>query len=442
MGTGGYRGQPLRARSGWLRRGLVGATLVTTVASMVILASVPASARVQPAPAKGKVTIKTAPGGVDAEILTPQQITDQVKAAEALRADLTKTGGEVAAANTRLEQLSAQTNRLLANLSATRAMQVDAETEASTQTSRLAVLGAQVQSTNSALGHMASDSYVHGGGPLGDVAAILEAITTPSADQRTDSLATVQYLVTSRARLLLQLKSVRSAQVTTTARAAEASGRAKLAAESAAIAKTSLDRAIVTQRAALEAFQTAQAAQVSKAAGLRGTLLRSQDPLAKAADKKLAQALKGQDYVLLVSKSYNCGKDVKHYPNGQWPAGALCPLYAAKGKSLRRSAAQAFNAMSIAHQRQTGSPLCVTDAYRSFAGQVAVKKAKPGLAATPGRSKHGLGLALDLCGGVQSFATPAHLWMKRNGPLYGWYHPGWAEPSGSLPEPWHWEFAN
>jgi hypothetical protein len=32
--------------------------------------------------------------------------------------------------------------------------------------------------------------------------------------------------------------------------------------------------------------------------------------------------------------------------------------------------------------------------------------------------------------------------MKRNSALYGWFHPGWAEPSGVLPEPWHWEFAN
>jgi len=42
---------------------------------------------------------------------------------------------------------------------------------------------------------------------------------------------------------------------------------------------------------------------------------------------------------------------------------------------------------------------------------------------------------------VQSFGTAAHVWMQQNAPLYGWYHPAWAEPSGSMPEPWHWEFA-
>jgi LAS superfamily LD-carboxypeptidase LdcB len=102
----------------------------------------------------------------------------------------------------------------------------------------------------------------------------------------------------------------------------------------------------------------------------------------------------------------------------------------------------AFNAMSIAYQKQRGSALCVTDGYRSYAEQVVVKLASPKLAASPGKSQHGLGLAVDLCGGVQNFANPAHLWMQRNAPLYGWFHPAWAEPSGVTPEPWHWEFAH
>ena len=78
---------------------------------------------------------------------------------------------------------------------------------------------------------------------------------------------------------------------------------------------------------------------------------------------------------------------------------------------------------------------------RPLAEQVQVARATPDLAARPGRSNHGLGLAVDLCGGVQSFGTAAHLWMQHNAPLYGWYHPAWAEPSGSMPEPWHWEYA-
>ena len=30
--------------------------------------------------------------------------------------------------------------------------------------------------------------------------------------------------------------------------------------------------------------------------------------------------------------------------------------------------------------------------------------------------------------------------MKANAPAYGFVHPDWAEPGGSRPEPWHWEY--
>ena len=88
-----------------------------------------------------------------------------------------------------------------------------------------------------------------------------------------------------------------------------------------------------------------------------------------------------------------------------------------------------------------GRPICVTDSYRSFSEQVAVKATRGKWAATPGTSEHGKGLALDLCGGIQSFGDPAHLWMKQNAPLYGFFHPSYLGPNSSTPEPWHWEFA-
>ena len=77
---------------------------------------------------------------------------------------------------------------------------------------------------------------------------------------------------------------------------------------------------------------------------------------------------------------------------------------------------------------------------RSYDEQVAVKAARGRWAATPGRSEHGLGLAVDLCGGVDRFGTDAHRWMVAEAPRYGWTHPTWADAHGSLPEPWHWEY--
>ena len=133
--------------------------------------------------------------------------------------------------------------------------------------------------------------------------------------------------------------------------------------------------------------------------------------------------------------------DTRDYPNGAVPTSALCPMYGSADERLREDPARAFNAMSRAYEHDTGSPLCVTDGYRPLDEQYAVAHDTPNLAARPGTSHHGLGIAADLCGGEQSFSTPAYLWMQHNAPLYGWYHPAWAEPSGSMPEPWHWEYA-
>jgi D-alanyl-D-alanine carboxypeptidase len=126
--------------------------------------------------------------------------------------------------------------------------------------------------------------------------------------------------------------------------------------------------------------------------------------------------------------------------NGFLPISALCPLRTAPGQRLIAAAATSFDAMSTAFAAALHAPLCVTDSYRDYATQVQVFATKPNLAATPGRSKHGLGRAVDLCGGVQSYGSPPYTWLKQNSALFGFVHPDWAEPDGSRPEPWHWEF--
>jgi len=120
--------------------------------------------------------------------------------------------------------------------------------------------------------------------------------------------------------------------------------------------------------------------------------------------------------------------------NGFLPAEVLCPLSVGGGHRLQADAAKAFNRM--AEKRA----LCVTDSYRSYAAQVSVFARKPGLAAVPGTSNHGLGLAVDFCGGVERFGSEAYEWMKANASKFGFIHPSWAEPGGGRPEPWHWEY--
>jgi LAS superfamily LD-carboxypeptidase LdcB len=119
----------------------------------------------------------------------------------------------------------------------------------------------------------------------------------------------------------------------------------------------------------------------------------------------------------------------------------MCPLLFTTAHRLRADAAFAFNAMAHEYAGAFSTPLCVTDSYRSYDAQVRVAAEKPDLAADPGHSNHGWGLATDLCGGIESFDTPTHQWMVDNAPRYGWFHPAWAEIDGSMPEPWHWEFA-
>ena len=125
--------------------------------------------------------------------------------------------------------------------------------------------------------------------------------------------------------------------------------------------------------------------------------------------------------------------------NGQLPASALCRL-PGSGQKLRADAAVAFVVMSADYKKAMGSPLCITDSYRTLAQQQALARQKPGLTARPGRSEHGWGLAADLSCGVESFGSRQHAWMRANAPSYGWTLPTWARRGGSKPEPWHWEY--
>src|SRR5215218_3532949 len=108
---------------------------------------------------------------------------------------------------------------------------------------------------------------------------------------------------------------------------------------------------------------------------------------------------------------------------------------------LRCDAAAAWKAMSAAYAADTGSGICITDSYRTYAGQVRLYGQKPALAAVPGTSNHGWGLAVDLCGGMERFGTAAFRWMTANAGRFGWVHPQWADPGNGREEPWHWEYA-
>jgi hypothetical protein len=113
--------------------------------------------------------------------------------------------------------------------------------------------------------------------------------------------------------------------------------------------------------------------------------------------------------------------------NGFLPASALCSLSAAPGHRLIAPAAASFDRMSAAFAATFGTTLCITDSCRDYATQAQVFRTKPTLAATPGRSQHGWGRAVDLCGGVQTYGTPPYRWLKAN--AVGWGSPIQIGPS-------------
>ncbi|WP_328999839.1 peptidoglycan DD-metalloendopeptidase family protein [Kribbella sp. NBC_00709] len=128
------------------------------------------------------------------------------------------------------------------------------------------------------------------------------------------------------------------------------------------------------------------------------------------------------------------------YSNGMIPAGKLCGI--GGGHMLRCDAAAAYLQLASAYRAQFGKTLCITDSYRSYASQVDLYARKPSLAALPGTSNHGWGVAVDLCGGIDRYNTTQYQWMKSHAPAYGWLHPAWADQGGNREEPWHWEFGN
>jgi len=120
--------------------------------------------------------------------------------------------------------------------------------------------------------------------------------------------------------------------------------------------------------------------------------------------------------------------------NGQLTPQELTPVgkYAASpvGKKqwygdtamLSPRAAAAF----LAAQQSYGKPIPINSAYRSLDHQAGISaKVK----ATPGRSKHGLGLALDIQPG-----TDAYNWLVQNGSKFGWHF------AGIRNDPYHFEY--
>lgn len=119
------------------------------------------------------------------------------------------------------------------------------------------------------------------------------------------------------------------------------------------------------------------------------------------------------------------------YGNGRIPPEALEAIGIGKHR-LWSTAAAAFRQM-FQDALSAGVTIGVTDSYRSYEAQVDVARRKGlyksgGLAATPGTSNHGWGMALDL-----DLDFAAQQWMRSNAGQYGWVE-------DTPRESWHWGY--
>lgn len=133
------------------------------------------------------------------------------------------------------------------------------------------------------------------------------------------------------------------------------------------------------------------------------------------------------------------------YKNGEIPASALAAIPWTPSRTLRTDARDAVVTLNKAFLAKFGTNLAVNEGYRNLENQKKEKdywtgQGHPEYAATPGTSNHGWALAMDIGVGRTDWNNPVYLWMKSNAPQHGWTHPAGAEPGGSYPEAWHWEF--
>ena len=123
--------------------------------------------------------------------------------------------------------------------------------------------------------------------------------------------------------------------------------------------------------------------------------------------------------------------ELQAYGNGKIPAAALSRV-GDTGHTLWAPAARALERL-MADAASQGVKIGITDSYRTFDSQVDVARRRGlyqngGLAAVPGTSAHGWGMATDL-----DLDAKAQQWMRDNAHKYGFVE-------DTPREPWHWGY--
>lgn len=196
---------------------------------------------------------------------------------------------------------------------------------------------------------------------------------------------------------------------------------------------------------------------------VRGRLQAALDALV-AADAAATGALEGEDLTALGKAADDLSKNrsvvtvatqelsdaqdaitcpapdqVWHPDSGKVPSSALAPIPWAPTHFVRADVLPSLIELDAAYNEAFGEHLTINSSYRTYESQKSLYDPSSPIAAPPGCSNHGLGLAVDIGGGVETFDTEQYTWLKQHAEAYSWTHPDFAEPGGRVPEPWHWE---
>ncbi|MCC2336301.1 M15 family metallopeptidase [Cellulomonas wangsupingiae] len=236
-----------------------------------------------------------------------------------------------------------------------------------------------------------------------------------------------------RVELAARLDAAQAAAATASPTAARGLASAVAAAEQAVLA------AVAAQEVRLAEEEAARAA--ASAAARRGSSGASAGSSSSGGGDRCATTYGGPAFYTSTPTEGGDGSNGRLAPSAlsavSWTRDSRgTPFY------LRSDAAAALERLNAAFRAALGHDLALDLTYRDYDTQVAMRAALGSVAAVPGTSSHGTGLALDVpelpCD--YGWDSAARAWLVANGPAYGWVSPAWARQNGSNPEYWHYEY--
>ena len=406
--------------------------------------SSPTKSAPKPTVQPGPVAPAGSSGYVEVLDLAPLRgsfLAAQIAAADRITATLMASTSKVAVATREMDQLAAKSNALLESLAAARETERAATDEAGPARADLVVLEARLETARQILREWVFSVYSGGGGDsdiAGDArrherrargrSATRWATCPTSPSSAPGPSQDVQVLTAEQVRLSAAADAGRGLRrdgdpVIQRDKAAARQGRSSSSAPgSASCASCRSPRS--RRPGPSRASSSAPAAPQPRAAAAQ----RLRDALRAAVGRHLASASRAR--TTTTATPTGCSRPARSARSGVPPASASPRV----PRRLQRD--------------EQG--VCRPDRHPAVRHRLLPLAARPDLDqghAGPlrgdARARAGTGSAArSTCAAAsRTSARPRTGGCAQNGPLYGWFHPAWAAAGGSLPEPWHFEYA-